>query len=778
MRGLSLALWTLAFASVAGAQEAPAPADDDLIPGLAELPVVVAEVDGYRISRRELIRELLGSSGSEALDRIIRRMLVEQAAEKAGVGVSEEELNAQLLVDYHRLQNEVEYAPWAEGEKTFAALVKARYQMTVEEYKRQVVRQKLLAKKMAGRHANVTEEDLRNFYERNADLFQPLDRYRAAHILVTPLTRQDLLGGNGGLAFRERIAEDRKAMERWRNDHGVDMADAPAVDNAPAWDHALERAKKVLDDLRARRIGWNEAVARYSQDPLDQQDPAEPELTVRQARAKQQRKLGRPPIPELPGEVGWFTSQGPMVPEFYRGAREIKIGPLEFSEPLRTRYGYHIVRMLEVKAAKRKPYAEVRDLVERTFETYVLGAHAEKWVEDLVAQADLQNTKALLWPPAPGAAGKTPEERDPVVGKVNGEPLHRGEVWKELLRSDGPDALKRLINREMALGPLKRFGPARMEWYSTPSRSEEGVPLRTQEPPLLEPIEVTQEEIELELNDDRLGRDDENEQRAKRQPPLPALSLEEYVYGHYGQSMDDYRRSLGAGLVISKAVKNRLNLDEATLVMEYGLMKKDMELALARLLKFAPDPHKVRPERVIAYYEPVRFEADQIFVSVPPNSDADRQKAGLEMAESARADVLAAPALWNKLAGMMQHKDVSDPEGQLGTLTHKDQGWRAELYAALREGNFEKGQLTQPIRTREGYHVVRIRLRVTGRIPEFGEIKRRLERDFLKARASLFMNTWVLAMEKQAIVKRFLFQIDKIEDPKLKVQGTLDLPKE
>lgn len=744
MSGLAVAVLLAVVTANPGAAEEPA--GDDEVPGLSELPAVVAEVDGFAITRRELIRELLGSEGSMALDRIIRRILVEQAAEKIGIAATDQELNDQLMLDYRGLQNEVQYAPWDAGEKTFAALVKARYQMSIEEYKQQVVRQKLLAKKMIGRQTAPTDADLQRFYADNEGLFQPPDRFRAAHVLVTPLTRQDLLAGNGEVGFRERIAADRKRREKWRRDHGVDMQDAPQVDAGPEWQHSKERAQKVIDELRAGTLTWTQAVERYTQDPLDQKGPGG--LTVRQERAAKRQDQGLAPMPAEPGEVGWFTSQGPLVEEFYDGVRNMKPG--EVSEPIRTRYGYHVVKMLEVQRAQRKDFAALRAEVEKVYVDWIIQAKAERWVDQLVREAQLENTRSILWPPEPG---KGPEaDRDPVIGKVNGKDVRRSEVWKELLRSDGPEALSRLINREMALGPLKTMGPMRMEWLGTPAFRREGtsqIPLRSPEPPPAQPITVNKEETEMEMNDDRLSLDALNEARAKRKPPQTPLTLEEYVYNRYGQAIAQYHRCLEASLVLAKAIKQSIKLDEPTLQMEYALSKE-------------------------RYREPLKFDVQHLLIALPENADTEQRVAGLEMAKELRKQAGEDEKSWSVLAASEKfgHPENLDELGHLGVLSPEDEDWRGALYTALAKANFERGQLSDPIPTRLGYHLIRIRNRLPERIPEFFEVHRRVERDYLQARAAMCMNVWVRAMEKQSRIKRFLYSKED-----LKLMDNFEVPK-
>lgn len=61
------------------------------------------------------------------------------------------------------------------------------------------------------------------------------------------------------------------------------------------------------------------------------------------------------------GDLGWI-SKGKMVAEFEKAAFAL-IKPKEISGPIRSPYGYHLIQLIEHKAAETRPLKEVRDLV-------------------------------------------------------------------------------------------------------------------------------------------------------------------------------------------------------------------------------------------------------------------------------------------------------------------------------------------------------------------------------------------------------------------------------
>src|SRR5437868_1905765 len=68
-------------------------------PGLEGIPEKVAEVDGKPILRFELIRELVGSSGSKALERLVHRILIEQSAAEQNIHVTDQDIELQYSSD-------------------------------------------------------------------------------------------------------------------------------------------------------------------------------------------------------------------------------------------------------------------------------------------------------------------------------------------------------------------------------------------------------------------------------------------------------------------------------------------------------------------------------------------------------------------------------------------------------------------------------------------------------------------------------------------------------
>jgi len=213
-------------------------------------PDVVAVVNGEKITRTEVLTTLLKQFGSTVVERLIDQKLMDQAARKRGVQVTEADL-----------------------QKAYEAYKKkAPNPQVIEDWERQV-----------GRDTIMQQLKPRIVYVKLGELItqvsdDELMEIRASHILA-------------------RVSGSNEAA-------------------------AKEKIEKAMAELRAGK-DFAEVAKAYSEDTGSAQNG---------------------------GDLGFFA-RGAMVKEFEDAAFSAKVG--ELVGPIKSQYGYHIIKVTEIKPASQ-----------------------------------------------------------------------------------------------------------------------------------------------------------------------------------------------------------------------------------------------------------------------------------------------------------------------------------------------------------------------------------------------------------------------------------------
>ncbi|MFD0670516.1 peptidylprolyl isomerase [Cohnella sp. GCM10027633] len=89
------------------------------------------------------------------------------------------------------------------------------------------------------------------------------------------------------------------------------------------------------------------------------------------------------------GELGDFFGPGAMVPEFEEAAFKLNKG--EISEVVPSEYGFHIIKVTDVKEAVVPPYDEKKADVENAYWTEQLGTNESEWLDKLKEDNNAKN---------------------------------------------------------------------------------------------------------------------------------------------------------------------------------------------------------------------------------------------------------------------------------------------------------------------------------------------------------------------------------------------------
>jgi foldase protein PrsA len=118
----------------------------------------VARVGKEYITWQELANECIARHGKNILDNLINRKIIQQACDNDGIEISEAEVTKEIEKNAKNLGLAVDqYISWLEAEQN----------ITVMQFRRDIVWPKLALRKLAGEDVKVTKADIKKAFERN-----------------------------------------------------------------------------------------------------------------------------------------------------------------------------------------------------------------------------------------------------------------------------------------------------------------------------------------------------------------------------------------------------------------------------------------------------------------------------------------------------------------------------------------------------------------------------------------------------------------------------------
>jgi foldase protein PrsA len=255
-----------------------------------------ASVNGEKITKEELDTQLTEMYGADILDSLITNKVIEMEASKEKVKVTGNEIDEELK----KLQES--YG----GEEAFASALEQN-QVSMDKI-REDIEIYLLAEKMIGTSIEVTEDEMKTYFEENKVSFDQKEQVKASHILV----------------------EDE------------------------------ETAKKVKEELDNGK-DFAELAKEYSTDASN-------------------AKNG--------GDLGYF-GKGEMAEEFENAAFGMEVNAI--SEPVKTEFGYHIIKLVDKKAAKAAAFENHKEEIKELLFDQKIQAEYPNWLEEKKTEYDIKS---------------------------------------------------------------------------------------------------------------------------------------------------------------------------------------------------------------------------------------------------------------------------------------------------------------------------------------------------------------------------------------------------
>ncbi len=181
----------------------------------AKMPGVAALVNGEPVTVAQLADECVARHGQEILEGMISRQILEQACQKQGIAVSEQEIDREIA---RAAAANVKSKP--DGSPDVAAwleLATKKQGISVDVYRNDAVWPSVVLKKMVGDKVQVNDEDLRKGYESNYGprvrcLAIVLDTQRRAEQVFEMARRDNTTKHFGDLAAEYSVEASSREM--------------------------------------------------------------------------------------------------------------------------------------------------------------------------------------------------------------------------------------------------------------------------------------------------------------------------------------------------------------------------------------------------------------------------------------------------------------------------------------------------------------------------------------------------------------------------------------
>ncbi|MBT2723600.1 peptidylprolyl isomerase [Bacillus sp. ISL-46] len=257
----------------------------------------VAKFNGEAISKDDLYSEMVEQYGAATVDKIIGDKIVAAEAKKQKINITNSILNKEV----EKLK--ASYG----GEEAFKQALESNN--TTLAFLKQDLKNYLTIKQLLEPQIEITEEEMKTYFDENKDSFADAEQIKASHILV---------------------ADEKTANEvKQKLNDGGDFA---------------ELAKDYSTDDSTKDSG---------------------------------------------GDLGYFAKET-MVTEFEDVAFGLAVD--QVSKPVKTEYGYHIIKVEAKKKAKEANYNDSKEEIKETLVDQKIDSEYTTWLENKKKSYDIENT--------------------------------------------------------------------------------------------------------------------------------------------------------------------------------------------------------------------------------------------------------------------------------------------------------------------------------------------------------------------------------------------------
>ncbi|MFO7838859.1 MAG: peptidylprolyl isomerase [Desulfosalsimonadaceae bacterium] len=288
----------------------------------------VAVVNGTKIPRDRLDQQLtmlkqrFASQGQQldekkmadiknsVVQNMVEKELLYQKSSELGIKVDSEQVQEQLASFKNRFNDEAQY------KQRLASMGYTEDQLR-HEIQQSMAIQQLIEEEIASK-IDITDEDLKSYYDNNSKEFENPKQVKARHILIE--------------TGKEADEKEKQA------------------------------ARKKIEKIQ-KRLEGGEKFSELAKEKSDCQSS------------------------ESGGELGFF-SKGQMVPPFEKAAFSTEPGSV--SDIVETRFGYHLIKVEDKKAASKESFDDVKDDIKEQMRQQKIQEKLPGYVENLKEKADIE----------------------------------------------------------------------------------------------------------------------------------------------------------------------------------------------------------------------------------------------------------------------------------------------------------------------------------------------------------------------------------------------------